>query len=181
LYSHHILNFIFRDGTVGGGSVLSRALGAKDQEKLRLLFESNHDDFALSSFLHFRNIFSSEMLLFWAKGAIIQPATDFAPIILSVPFLALCMMGNNVIRAEGKLNFAMVAMIIPAFNIGLDSFIKVMDLGMTGAAYATSISILCVSYLYFGSSSFKRNKTAIHFKFNYDIIKEITHLVLLLF
>jgi Na+-driven multidrug efflux pump len=32
---------------VGGGSVLSRALGAKDQEKLRLLCESNHDDFAL--------------------------------------------------------------------------------------------------------------------------------------
>jgi hypothetical protein len=31
-----------------------------------------------------------------------QPAKEFYPIIISVPFLALCMMGNNVIRAEGK-------------------------------------------------------------------------------
>jgi Na+-driven multidrug efflux pump len=53
------------------------------------------------------------MLHFGAKGAIIQPATDFL-LLLSVPFLALCMMmGNNIIRAEGKAKFAMVAMIIP--------------------------------------------------------------------
>ncbi len=41
-------------------------------------------------------------------------------------FLALCMMGNTVIRAEGKPKFAMIAMIIPAFsNIILDIvFIK---------------------------------------------------------
>jgi hypothetical protein len=35
------------------------------------------------------------LLLF---GAIIKPATEFfTPIIVSVPFLALCMMGNNII------------------------------------------------------------------------------------
>jgi Na+-driven multidrug efflux pump len=41
------------------------------------------------------------------------------------------MMGNNIIRAEGKAKFAMVAMIIPAIvNIILDIiFIKVMGLG----------------------------------------------------
>jgi hypothetical protein len=39
------------------------------------------------------------MLLLLGQGAIIQPATEFfCPIILSVP-LALCMMGNNIIRA----------------------------------------------------------------------------------
>jgi hypothetical protein len=67
------------------------------------------------------------MLHFWAKGAIIQPAT-FAPIILSVPFLALCMMmGNNVIRAEGKAKFV-VAMIIPLLILGWIFFYQVMDL-----------------------------------------------------
>jgi Na+-driven multidrug efflux pump len=40
------------------------------------------------------------------------------------------MMGNNIIRAEGKAKFAMVAMIIPAIvNIILDIFYKVMGLG----------------------------------------------------
>jgi Na+-driven multidrug efflux pump len=46
------------------------------------------------------------LLLFVRLANIIQ--LNFAPIILSVPFLALCMMGNNIIRAEGKAKFAMV-------------------------------------------------------------------------
>jgi Na+-driven multidrug efflux pump len=60
------------------------------------------------------------LLLFGAKGPLYNLLLILAPIILSVPFLALCMMGNNIIRAEGKAKFAMVAMIIPFFNIGLD-------------------------------------------------------------
>jgi Na+-driven multidrug efflux pump len=90
------------------------------------------------------------------------------------------MMGNKlIIRAEGKAKFAMVAMIIPLFfNWVGYSFIKVIR--MTGAAYATSISILCVSICTL-VLPLKRNKTKeIHFKFNYDIIKEITTLSLLL-
>jgi hypothetical protein len=59
------------------------------------------------------------MLLLLAKGAIIAPAGSF-PNHCFCAFLALCMMGNNIIRAEGKANFAMVAMIIPAFVIILD-------------------------------------------------------------
>ena len=131
---------------VGGGSVLSRALGAKDREKAKTTFANQiMMTFILASlFVVLGIFFSSEMLLlFGAKGAIIAPAAEFfSPIIVSVPFLALCMMGNNIIRAEGKAKFAMVAMIIPAFvNIILDIiFIKVMGLGMFGAALATSIS-----------------------------------------
>jgi hypothetical protein len=45
-------------------------------------------------FLHFRNIFSSEMLLLLGQGPLYNPLLNFAPIILSVP-LALCMMGNK--------------------------------------------------------------------------------------
>ena len=131
---------------VGGGSVLSRALGANDREKALLTFGNQIKmTFLLASiFVLFGLVFSDEMLLlFGAKGAILQPAKEFfIPIIISVPFLALCMMGNNVIRAEGKAKFAMMAMIIPAFvNIGLDIlFIRYMNLGMFGAALATAIS-----------------------------------------
>jgi hypothetical protein len=62
------------------------------------------------------------------------------------------MMGGTAsLGQKEKTKFAMVAMIIPLFfNWVGHSFIKVIR--MTGAAYATSISILCVSYLYFGSS-----------------------------
>ena len=169
---------------VGGGSVLSRALGAKDMEKTKSTFANQiMMTFALSSVFCLLGIFFSEemLLLFGAKGAIIQPATEFfKPIILSVPFLALCMMGNNIIRAEGKPKFAMIAMIVPAFfNIALDIvFIKVMNLGMTGAAYATSISyFMCfVFVLWFFLFKSEIKPKAIHFKFNYDILKEISTL-----
>jgi Na+-driven multidrug efflux pump len=45
------------------------------------------------------------------------PATIFlSPVIVSVPFLALSMMGNTIIRAEGQATYAMVSMIIPALK-----------------------------------------------------------------
>ncbi len=167
---------------VGGGSVLSRALGANDQEKALQTFGNQIKmTFLLASiFVLFGLIFSDEMLLlFGAKGAIIQPAKEyFTPIIISVPFLALGMMGNNVIRAEGKAKFAMEAMIIPAFvNIGLDIlFIKFMNLGMFGAALATAISYTtCFLFvLWFFIFKSKMRLKMRHFKFNIPIIKEIT-------
>lgn len=169
---------------VGGGSVLSRALGAKDREKAKTTFANQiMMTFILASLFVILGIFfSSEMLLlFGAKGAIIAPAAEFfSPIIVSVPFLALCMMGNNIIRAEGKAKFAMVAMIIPAFvNIILDIiFIKVMGLGMFGAALATSISyFMCFLFvLWFFVYKSELKLKARHFKLHLPIIKEITEL-----
>ena len=169
---------------VGGGSVLSRALGANDREKALQTFGNQITmTFLLATvFVLFGLIFSDEMLLlFGAKGAIVQPAKEFfIPIIVSVPFLALCMMGNNVIRAEGKAKFAMVAMIIPAFvNIGLDIiFIKYLNLGMQGAALATAISyttcFLFVLWFFVFKSELQLKMR--HFKFETKLVKEITEL-----
>ena len=169
---------------VGGGSVLSRALGGDHKEKALHTFGNQiMMTFLLASvFVLFGLFFSTEMLmLFGAKGAIIEPARAFFfPIIISVPFLALCMMGNNVIRAEGKAKFAMVAMIIPAFiNIILDIiFIKYLDLGMFGAALATAISyfscFLFVFWFFYFKSELKLKIR--HFKFNIPLVKEITEL-----
>ena len=169
---------------VGGGSVLSRALGANNKEKALLTFANQimMTFFMASVFVLLGMFFSDEMLaLFGAKGAIVQPATEFFfPIILSVPFLALCMMGNNIIRAEGKAKFAMYAMIIPAFvNIILDIvFIKMMNLGMLGAALATSISyFMCfVFVLWFFRYKSELKLQSKHFKYNFPIVKEITEL-----
>ncbi len=169
---------------VGGGSVLSRALGAKKKEKALHTFGNQiMMTFLLSSFFGLLGFFFNEemLLLFGAKGEIMAPAKEFFfPIIFSVPFLALCMMGNNIIRAEGKAKFAMIAMIIPAFvNIALDIvFIKIMNLGMFGSAMATSISyFMCFLFvLWFFLFKSELRLKAKHFKFNIPIIKEITSL-----
>ncbi|MFT7164807.1 MAG: putative MATE family efflux protein [Flavobacterium sp.] len=169
---------------IGGGSVLSRALGAKNTEKAKVTFANQimMTFFLASLFVLLGIFFSADMLLlFGAKGPIIKPATEFfTPIIISVPFLALCMMGNNIIRAEGKAKFAMVAMIIPAFvNIILDIFfIKGMGWGMFGAALATSISyFMCFLFvLWFFVYKSELRLKARHFKLHLPIIKEITEL-----
>ncbi len=169
---------------VGGGSVLSRALGANQKEKAKNTFANQiMMTLLLSSvFVVLGLFFSDEMLaLFGAKGAIVKPAREFFfPIIISVPFLGLCMMGNNIIRAEGKAKFAMVAMIVPAFvNIALDIlFIKYLNLGMFGAALATAISyfscFLFVLWFFVFKSELKLKMK--HFKFKMPIVKEISEL-----
>ena len=169
---------------VGGGSVLSRALGANHKEKAKNTFANQiMMTLLLSSvFVVLGLFFSDEMLaLFGAKGAIVKPAREFFfPIIISVPFLGLCMMGNNIIRAEGKAKFAMVAMIVPAFvNIALDIlFIKYLNLGMFGAALATAISyfscFLFVLWFFVFKSELKLKMK--HFKFKIPIVKEISEL-----
>jgi putative MATE family efflux protein len=89
---------------------------------------------------------------FGGQGEIFEPASIYYRIVLyGVPVLALCMMGNNVIRAEGNPKHAMVAMIIPSIgNIALDYlFIYEWGWGMTGAAWATTASyILCFLYIF---------------------------------
>jgi putative MATE family efflux protein len=169
---------------VGGGSVLSRALGSNDKEKAKIVFGNQIMMTLLLStfFAVFGLIFSDQMLLlFGSKGAISRPAKEFfIPIIISVPFLALCMMGNNIIRAEGKAKYAMVAMIVPAIaNIILDVvFIKWMDLGIFGAALATAISyFMCFLFvLWFFITKSELTLEPKHFKFQVPIIKEITEL-----
>lgn len=119
--------------------------------------------------------------LFGAEGAIMAPAKEFfVPILLSAPFLALCMMGNTVIRAEGKAKFSMYAMIVPAIaNIILDViFIKFLNLGMAGAAYATAISyFLCFLFvLWFFVYKSELPLQWKHFCFTIPIVSEITKL-----
>jgi putative MATE family efflux protein len=92
---------------------------------------------------------------FGAKGGIMPLAiTYFNIVLLGIPFLALSMMANNNLRAEGKAKVAMVALLIPSvLNIFLDYlFIDIMNWGMQGAGWATSISYigcaLFISYFY---------------------------------
>jgi len=121
-------------------------------------------------------------LSFGGKGNIFEPARIYYTIVLyGVPFLALCMMGNTVIRAEGKPKFAMYAMMIPSVtNLLLDYiFINVLDYGMEGAAWATSISyILCFVFIvwFFLSKNSELKINYSHFGLSRSLVSEISSL-----
>lgn len=138
---------------VGGGSVLSRALGAGNREKAMATFAHQiMMTFLVSSLFVLAGLFFSEeiLIIFGAKGAMKAPAHEFFfPILLAVPFQAFSMMGSNIIRAEDKSKYAMRSMILSAItNLVLDIlFIKILDMGITGAALATGISFV-VSFGY---------------------------------
>ena len=169
---------------IGGSSIISRALGAKDKEKALHTFGNQimmSLTLALVSVSLGFAFFDKVLILFGANGEILEPAKEFfLPVLLGVPFLALCMMGNTVIRAEGKAKFAMYAMIIPAFgNIIMDVFfIKFLNWGMFGAALATSISyLLCFLFiLWFFIYKSELQISWHHLKPNPVLVKEITAL-----
>lgn len=168
----------------GGSSVLSRALGAKNRNKALTTFAHQiMMTFGLSSLFVVLGLFFGDEILFafGANGNITEPAREFFfPILLAVPFQALSMMGNSVIRAEDKTKHSMISMIISAVsNIVLDIlFIKILGLGVLGAAIATASSFfLCFAYIlwFFMYKSELRLKWE-HFTWKKEIAGEITSL-----
>ncbi|GGG13335.1 MATE family efflux transporter [Dokdonia pacifica] len=140
---------------IGGSSVLSRALGAGDDKKALKVFGNQITLTTLISGslaiigLVFQDYFIE---FFGAADSYKEMALVYYRIVLyGILMLALCMMGNNVIRAEGKPKFAMYAMILPAVgNIIMDYIlIKVLGYGMEGAAWATFISYgICFGFIF---------------------------------
>lgn len=139
---------------IGGASVISRALGANDRAKAKRTFGNQVSLTVIITvvLVIFGLIYIDSLVpAFGGKGDIFEPAKIYYRIVLyGVPILALCMMGNNVIRAEGAPKHAMIAMLIPSVgNLLLDYIlINQLDMGMAGAAWATTISyVLCFLYV----------------------------------
>ncbi len=170
---------------IGGSSIISRALGAQDKERALTSFGNQITLTLLCTLtlVTFGLLFVDDIIpKFGGKGAIFDPAKIYYTIVLyGVPILAFAMMGNTVIRAEGKPKFAMIAMIIPTVgNLLMDYiFIFKLDMGMHGAAWATTGSyFLCFSYIFWFFSS-KNSELKIrlkHLKLQKDIVKEIASL-----
>jgi Na+-driven multidrug efflux pump len=93
----------------------------------------------LASVLYCSTFYSDEMLLLLRQRAIMQPAKEFFIHNNQRTVSSSLYDGNNVIRAEGKAKFAMMAMIIPLLSILFRYSFIYMNLGMFGAA-ATAIS-----------------------------------------
>ncbi|PHR17213.1 MAG: MATE family efflux transporter [Fluviicola sp.] len=167
---------------IGGSSIISRAFGANNDDKANHVF-GNQILISISVALIlviFGFLFKDQaLLLFGAKGGIIQPASDYFSIVLiGIPFLALSMTGNPVIRAEGMPIYSMVAMLIPSIaNIVLDYvFIVQMDLGIIGAGWATTISYAMsfIFIVWFFLSKHSELKIKLKWlRFEWEYIKEI--------
>jgi len=170
---------------VGGSSIISRALGSKINEKALRTF-GNQATLTLSltiSLVIFGLYYIDEVIpVFGGKGAIYQSAKIYYKVVLyGVPMLALSMMGNTVIRAEGRPKFAMYAMVIPSItNLILDVIlIKALGLGMLGAAWATTGSYtLCFLFIawFFVSKNSEMKVQVRHFFLKSSIVSEIASL-----
>ncbi|TDI71563.1 MAG: MATE family efflux transporter [Bacteroidetes bacterium] len=169
---------------IGGSSVLSRALGAGDNEKALRVFgnQTTLTFFTAGILATLGLVFQNHLIEFFgADDSFKDLALTYYRIVLyGIVMLSMCMMGNNVIRAEGKPKFAMYAMLLPALgNIIMDYiFIKVLGMGMAGAAWATFISyFICFAFIlwFFVVKSELRLKFQ-SFILELNIVKEISAL-----
>lgn len=170
---------------IGGSSIISRALGANNPNKALKTFGNQITITLLLtvSMVILGLVFINELIpAFGGMGDIFEPAKIYYRIVLyGVPVLALCMMGNNVIRAEGKPKFAMIAMIIPSLgNLILDCLlINILDMGMEGAAWATTASYICCFFYvlwYFLSDNSELKIDISHFGLDWPILREMSAL-----
>jgi len=167
---------------IGGSSIISRSLGADNRSKALITFGNQITlTVLLTVLLVAVGLWFIDDIIpsFGGKGEIFEPAKVYYRVVLyGVPFLALCMMGNTVIRAEGKPKFAMIAMIIPSVgNLLLDYLlINVLDYGMLGAGWATTASyVFCLGYIiwYFFSKNSELKLSVTDLVLRRNIVSEI--------
>ncbi len=157
---------------IGSASVLSRAIGEKDDETVnKIMGNLLCLVFLLSLITTVAGYFFTKELLYFSKidGEMLAYAIKYLKIIfIGSFFVNFAQAANMVIRGEGKMMIAMLIMAIGAIlNIILDPiFIKTLNFGLKGAAIATVISQIVqflITLIYFlkFSSKVKFNKIRI--------------------
>jgi putative MATE family efflux protein len=149
---------------VGGASIISRALGAKELDKAEKALETVFFlGISLGILYSFVGLIFLEPLLklFGATPGIMPYARAYLEIIMagSVVF-TLGIATEDLVRAEGNAKYAMFGMLLGAgLNIILDPvFIFGFDMGVRGAALATILAqfastIFLLRYFFAGKSS----------------------------
>ncbi len=138
---------------IGGGSVISRALGAGNIDRAeRTLGNAVLGVIILGVLIPAIGLTNLTfwLKLFGASDTILPFAVPYLEVILLGTFFQVFAMGvSQLVRAEGHARVPMVSMILGAgLNIGLDAvFILALDMGVQGAAIATVLAQV-VSTLY---------------------------------
>ncbi len=167
---------------VGGASIISRRLGAKNVEEANKVF--GHVVWliiffsmliTLSAFIFLEPLLKA----FGATDLILPYASDYLRIILLGSIIFSFAMGtNNIVRSEGSAKIAMYTMIIGSImNVILNPiFIFGLDMGIQGSALATILSqstsaIWLLRYFLSGKSSLRFNWIGL--KPDLHVVKEI--------
>ena len=165
---------------VGSSSVLSRAIGERDQETVDKIMGNLISFVSLLSVIVIvvGLIFTRQLLsLAGAEGEVLEQAVRYLRVVFCGSlFVNLGQSTNMIMRGEGKLKKAMAIMATSAIlNIILDPIlIKVFSEGVLGAAFATIISqlvLMIMSFFYFLKKS---DTVKIHkIKFEKTLIKPV--------
>lgn len=149
---------------MGAGNILSRQLGAKEDEEATITASTGFAFALVLSLLLsiFGIAFQKDLMrLLGATETILPYAEAYAEyIFLGCPVMCLSFVMNNYLRAEGKAMYGMIGITIGGvLNIFLDPiFIFTLGFGTAGAAMATALSQLisfCILLSFFlrGKSS----------------------------
>ncbi|MCD7778727.1 MAG: MATE family efflux transporter, partial [Clostridiales bacterium] len=166
----------------GAGSNISRHLGAKDEksagEYSTIAFVSAFVVSVVIGILCL--IFFKPFLRLLGSTETILPyaATYVSYIIIASPFTVCGFVMNNILRFEGKANFAMIGLVSGALLniIGDPILIFYFDLGIAGAGISTAVSQI-ISFLIL-ISFFLRGKTSsklkiANFRLDFSKLKDI--------
>ena len=167
---------------VGGGSAISRRIGAQDKPGADKVAAHTCVLMGIVSLVITIPFFMAAPHIFSAMGAghVAPAAGAYARILFAGTIVIFFSnVSSALMRAEGDVKRAMYAMMLGAgLNIVLDPiFIYVLDMGVIGAAWATLISMtvsssllfrwLCILKVTYVSISFRR------FRFQKTIVKDI--------
>lgn len=167
---------------LGAASLISRKLGEGDKETpARAAGTAFVTVIILGIFWTIlgRLFFNPMLIMFGANEAILPYAHAYLSIILwGAVFFGFAAASNNIIRAEGNANAAMITMLVGALiNLILDPiFIFGFKMGIRGAAVATIISqfisFCYVLWFFLGGSSILNIKKS-HLKLDFKLLPEI--------
>lgn len=155
---------------IGGASLISRSLGARDFEKAeRTLGNAILLAVILGVPIAIVGLSNSSfwLRLIGASETILPYAKDYLNIILLGTVFRIFAMGvNQLVRAEGNARVAMISMLIGAIlNILLDAvFILALGMGIKGAAIATVLSQVLTSLYVIHYYLFQNSSVKVHMK-----------------
>ena len=167
---------------IGSASIISRSLGAGDPKRAISTMANAYllNLIITVPLIILVYIFKDKILaLFGANEIVFSYASDYLSIVLiGFFFFVLSFISSQIIRAEGMERAAIYPLIIGAvLNVTLDwVFIFIMDMGVRGAALATTISqfimfLVVVLYFLFANTIFRLRIK--RFIFKLKLAKEI--------
>ena len=152
----------------GSGTIISRSLGSRNTDAAtRFASTSFFTALAVGVVLAVVGLATlpSFMMLLGSTETILPHACAYArPILIAAPLMISSLVMNNILRYEGKANFAMIGLVTGGvLNIVLDPILMFgLSLGTAGAGIATALSqsiSFCILL-----SMFLRGKTVSQFR-----------------